>query len=288
LEDFMLKKIILIAGVFGTMATLSAVGCSSSSTTGGNGAAEGDSGSKSDSGKAKTDGGKTTGDGGAVVIGKDGGTISHFDGGGSDGGPITLGDGGVLDAPACYDVADAVSLTDVGAAVAHQNVCNTTQISGYLTACVGSGATDATCTPFMTANAACSTCIGGPSTSGATGYDYPVLVPIDSAGDVVANVAGCFAALSTGDATCKTNFPALIECEQSACTTCSSDADNSACLDYADADTAGCPSFVPVDDACNSALTTSQASGANQTACGAAAADFDTAYTAVAGTLCGP
>ena len=281
----MLRKILLVGAVVGGCTMMTAVGCSSSS----NGA----SGNTEDSGTASKDGGSSFStrdsgtikrDGGTTIV-TDGGNITHPIGS-SDGGPITFSDGGTLDAPACYDVADSVSLTGVAAPAAHQNVCTSTQISGFMTACVGSSATTTTCDTFQTANATCTTCLAGPSTSGATGYAYPATVPLDSSGDVIPNTAGCFAALSTGDAACKLSFTNEQLCEQSACASCD-DTTDSACLSYADADSAGCPSLSPTDATCLSALDAAQASSANQTACASTATDFATAYAAIAATLCG-
>ena len=277
----MLKKIVVLAGVLGSMATLAAVGCSSSSS-GATGAGS-DASSGSDSGRRGRDGGSssTTGDGGVVLTRPDGGFTS-------DGGPISLDDGGTITAPACYNLGGAVVIqTGVNAPAAHQNKCNSTQISGYMTACL-SGGTQADCDNFYAANGACATCIGGPISADAGVFDYPATIPIDSSGDVVANSSGCIAALSSGDATCKLTFNQLAECEQSACSTCSTDPDNTACLDYADADTGGCAGSFAVDSTCTTAVNTSESNTTNQTACGIGAADFATAYNAVATTMCGP
>ncbi|MGH7285545.1 MAG: hypothetical protein ACRELY_28825, partial [Polyangiaceae bacterium] len=214
----MLKKIVLVAGVLASMSILTAVGCSSSS----NGAAGGNSDGGGDGTTIKRDGG--TRDGGGTSS-RDGGGGTHPDGGfTSDGGPITLDDGGTITAPACYALSGAV-FENANAPAVHQNVCNSTQVSGFMTACLGSGtATD--CNNFYAANAACATCIGGPDSADAGAFTYPATIPVDSAGNVAANVSGCIAALSTGDATCKLAFNQLEECEQSACSTCSTDPDN--------------------------------------------------------------
>ena len=276
----MLKKIVVLAGVLGSMATLAAVGCSSSS----NGATGGgsDASSSGDSGRRGKDGGSST------TTGKDGGSVVTRPDGGftSDGGPITLGDGGTITAPACYNLSGAVVFqTGVNAPAVHQNKCNSTQISGFMTACL-SGGTQTDCDNFYSANGNCATCLAGPNSADAGAFTYPATMPIDSSGDVVANTSGCVAALSTGDATCKLTFNQLEECSGSACSTCSTDPDSTACLDYAQADTGGCAGSFAVDSTCMDAVNASAST--NGTACGVGAADFATAYNAVATTMCGP
>lgn len=228
-------------------------------------------------------------------------------GGGGEGGkdakaPIdgSGGDSG----PACYDTSGAFTYL-FGAPVAHQNVCNATQIGDFLTACFSPG-TAATCDAWHNANPNCSLCIDGfgpaPDSGvvfdagpnfdgGAANIPYPATVQVDqTTGLTSANLDGCIAALSTGDDTCKKDDCNLSVCIQSSCSTCdqADTAAQTACLNAAQGDTSanGCPSLITLDSTCQSALTASQT--ANGTACGASATTFQDQYTAVATTLCGP
>jgi hypothetical protein len=216
--------------------------------------------------------------------GSDSGVKDSGGGGNTDSGPI---------APACYDVADAVGLQTASAPVAHQNVCTTQNISDYVTACLtapdsGSSDPDAAaqaCDAFYAAHPACGLCIGGPDSADAGAYPFPVIVPVSQT-EVIPNTVGCIAALSSGTDACKLSFTEEQNCEGSACTSCTSDSDFSACTTYADQDTSGCPSFFPVDSTCTTAINA--VTSAQQTSCGSGASDFNTAYTAVATILCGP
>jgi hypothetical protein len=224
------------------------------------------------------------------------GPITGGDGSTSDAkkdGPATQGDTGPdITPPACYDISDAVGIQTASAPVAHQNVCNATQISGFLDACLPQGdagadqdAAAAACDAFYAANTACATCINGPNSADAGAFIFPVIVPVSQT-SVVPNTVGCVAALSTGDAACKLSFTEEQNCEESACSPCSSDADFSACISFADADTAGCPSFDPVDSTCLTAVNA--VSSTDQTSCGVGATTFNAAYQAVATVVCGP
>jgi hypothetical protein len=256
----MLKKSIGISAAalaFGLIGVL-ANGCSSSSTT-----------------VVAGDGGQTGGDTGV-----------------HDSGTVVLNDTGAPP-PACYDVADAVGLQTASAPVAHQNVCTSALISGYVTACLSApdaGASDpdaaaAACDAFYAANPACGLCLGGPDSADAGTYAFPAIVPVSQT-SVIPDTVGCVAALSAGTDACKLSYTEEQNCEGSACDSCTSDSDFTACLSYADTDTSGCPSFDPVDSTCTAAIAA--VTSAQQTSCGVGSTDFNTGYTAVATILCGP
>lgn len=295
----MIKKVIWMAGTLSTVMVLAAVGCSSSSssTTGGGGADSG-GGSEKDGSTSKSDGGFGGSDGGGGKkdsgttteedsgTTEDSGTGTHLDAGAdADAGPITLDDGGTVTAPACYDLGSAEYFPNATAALANQNKCNATQIAGYYTACLDTGATSTTCDAFVAANGACATCIQGP-TSGSAPFAFPVLVPLGT-DSVEVSYEACYAALSTGNAACKANVPNEAMCVDNACNTCTG-GDVTTCGDYGYADSAGCSTVAPVDTTCLDAVNTAAGDATNQTKCGADAADFQGFYTAVATTMCGP
>lgn len=309
----MLKKLGVIALVLGSCTTVMAAGCSSSSDTNGGGSSDTDAGgggSKKDGGGTSgEDGGGFTSDGGNGGKKDAGGTTNEdsgittpkgdagpvFDDGGvvkidagaadaGDAGAVMLADGG--SAPACYDVANAYAgYTNATATTAGQNLCNPTQISTFYDYYFN-GNTKV----FDTTNASnqsCQRCLIGPTSASDTSpFPYPALLQIDAAGDNVVNLAGCYAALSTGTASCNTNFTAYLMCAQSACSTCST-SDFSACLDANDADDSGCYSVDTFDATCSDAISAAEKVAANQTKCGSGKT-FQQQYTAVATTLCGP
>ena len=219
-----------------------------------------------------------------------GDSSTPLDSGKKDGDIIQPGNDAAV-APACYDFTDAVGIQTASAPKAHQGVCTAAQISDYLTACLSSGdagsdpdAAAAACDNFYATASACATCIGGPNSADAGAFVFPVIVPVSDT-EVVPNTVGCIAALSTGDDACKLSFTEEQNCEESACSPCTSDSDFSACIAYADADTAGCPSVDPVDSACTTAVNA--VSSTDQTSCGAGASSFNDAYQAVATIMCG-
>lgn len=232
-------------------------GCSSTSTSSG----PSDSGPATDSGKVKPDGGGTV-----------------------DSGP---------EAPACYDIADAIiGLNGEGAPKAAQNVCQPADIVAFRATCFGAsdaGAADAggACDDLIKANPACATCLGFPAADAGT-FPSPVLIPVDKQ-NVSVNIAGCLAAVTAGvDDACKLSFTQSSNCEGSACSSCG-DADFSACIDYADADPAGCTNSVPVDSTCATAINASGSDATLKAKCipAATGAKFDDYYALVAKTMCG-
>lgn len=230
-------------------------GCSSSSTT-----------EVSDSGTTPSDGGK-----------KDSGQVD------TDSGP---------DAPACYDIADAIiGLNGEAAPKAAQGVCQPADITAFRASCFGdSDAADSggACDDFIAAHAACATCLSGGGADVGS-FPSPAIIPVDKS-NVSVNIAGCLAAVTSGvDDACKLSFTQASNCESSACSSCSGDTDFSACLDYADADPAGCTNSVPVDSACATSINASGSDATLKAKCipTAANAGFDDYFQLVATTMCG-
>ena len=204
----------------------------------------------------------------------------------------------------CYDQTLELAL-NLAPPQAYQNVCTTAQVAAYYTACLDTGATATTCSAFTDVNGTCSQCIdgnppttadggvldAGPSADGGTFLaPYPVLVPVSqTTSEVINNIDGCIAALSTGTASCDLISDQLGNCLEATCSNCTEgdDAAQTACLNAAEADTSGCTSVYVQDSTCQAAITASQT--ANATACGASssASTFQEQYTAVANTLCG-
>ncbi|MEO8877447.1 MAG: hypothetical protein ABI461_17765 [Polyangiaceae bacterium] len=296
----MFKKIILVAGVFGTMSVMMAVGCSSSSDSAAGGGGSGtDSGAGKDGSSTKNDGGLSGGDGGSTVkdggggvhkdgggsvLPTDGGTVAHLDAGSFDGGTTTA-DGGAIEA--CYTEGDALILTSAGP-VAHQNKCNATQIASVLAGCFGGAATTATCNTALTGAPGCGQCILGSLPDGGIAPASPVTVPVDSAGDVEANLQGCAAALSTGNATCKSNFENQFVCEETVCgNNCADQASYDSCLNFASTDPGSlCLNDLPLDSTCADALNALTKTQLDS--CGYSDTTFEGAFTKVSTVLCGP
>jgi len=299
----MFKKIILVAGVFGTMSVMMAAGCSSSSNSAaGGGGSETDSGSGGKDGSTardggggfNSDGGDTTKDGGivtpkdgGVVVNPDGGIITHIDAGTGDAGTTDAGtsaDGGTV---ACYDLGVVTVDTTSTAPAAGQNVCTTTQVSAYDTACLMGTSTTTTCQAFVNdaANNGCAICLYG---ANGGGTPSPVLVG-ETATQSGINIAGCYAALSTASTTCKLTYTQQQSCEDAACLGCASNADYSACITSANNDTAstGCPAMYPLGSTCITPLNTALANTTIQTKCGSAATTTEQLITTLATTMCG-
>ncbi|MEO8874680.1 MAG: hypothetical protein ABI461_03755 [Polyangiaceae bacterium] len=222
------------------------------------------------------------------------------DGGSSD--AHVVHDAGPLDdsgPTTCYDFATAVGTSATGTPKAGQNLCTTTEVTDYLTACTGTTATAATCKTYSEAHPGCSTCMDGstPTATGDGGTDggadagavtnpYPVLIPVDST-SAVADLGACFAALSTGTADCKSAFAGYDGCVSSACSSCADQATTTACQTEADADSSGCSSIFVVDATCQTAITAAEGDATIKTKCGASATTFQDQVVAVAAVLCG-
>lgn len=302
----MLKRVVLLAGAFGTIMALAAVGCSGSSNDlvgsddGGGSDDDGstgfvDSGKRIDSGPVTTDGGgkdsgsvTTNRDAGSVIISNDAGivvdsgtTIHTLDAGEVDAGTITEPDGGTTGSCFMNSAAQQLNFTAV---LVHQNRCTPTQITEFNTACLGATATTAACNAVVAADGDCSDCLFGGNLDGGLGA-APALLPVGSNEEV--NVSGCLAGISTAPAACQTEYQEITFCADTACATCTTDNDDTSCQDFADTDPSSiCEQAFPLDSTCNDEVDAVSAGDAVND-CALGATDFTSAYTKVATTMCG-
>jgi hypothetical protein len=308
----MLKRVVLLAGAFGTIMTLAAVGCSGSSNDLVDGGDSGsgsdddgstgfvDSGKRIDSGPVTTDAGNTRDSGsvsvvrdagavivneGGVVVDTDSGTttIHPLDAGSAviDAGTVVEVDGGTTGS--CFNNSAALELTAT-APLAHQNRCTSTQISAFNASCLESGATTSGCNAVVAADPDCADCLFGGNIDGGVGV-APALLPVNGLEQI--NIDGCLVAISGAPAACALQYQQLAFCGATTCATCVSDNDNNSCLTFSETDpSAVCATDFPVDATCAgyvNALTLGQSES-----CAYGATDFSTAYTTIATTMCGP
>lgn len=215
-------------------------------------------------------------------------TTSDGTGGGGEGGSGTGGDatttsnvsttsgtGGGTVAPACYD--DGAALDAPGATTeVGQNVCASTQVSGFFAACIGEGATNETCTAFDgdTANAECLDCILGTAADGLS----PALIATQTS--VYLNTFACQAA-AMNLPQCGPQVSDIVFCAQTACGDCEADADFNACIDWA-LGTEGICGDLPLDAACEPVLAV-ETLDPRCTGSG-----FEAGYNNIANYFCGP
>jgi hypothetical protein len=309
----MLKRVVLLAGAFGTIMTLAAVGCSGSSNDLVSGGDSGsgdddndattsftDSGKRIDSGPVVTDGGtkdsgsvSVTHDGGGtlvndsgIVVQTDSGTspIQTIDAGSAviDSGTVVEPDGGTTGS--CF-VNSAAQQLDVSAPVAGQNRCTPTQISTFNTACLGATATTAACNALVAADGDCADCLFGGNPDGGVGT-APALLPVGGGEQV--NFNGCIAAISTAPSDCKLQYQEITFCAATTCSTCTTDTSSSSCLDFSETDpSAACATDFPLTSECDTEVEGSVSALDANSKCAEDAVDFTTAYTAIATTICG-
>lgn len=99
-----------------------------------------------------------------------------------------------------------------------QNVCSTTQITGFYDACLTPPISMTTCQAFVQANGNCAPCLQSQDTDAKAA----AIVWHEQDRYWTVNVAGCIA-LATGDASaqgCGATYGAAIACRQSSCNAC--------------------------------------------------------------------
>jgi hypothetical protein len=99
-----------------------------------------------------------------------------------------------------------------------QNVCLTSDISGYYAACLTPPIAQATCNAFIAAHSACSACLATTDTAPTAG----AIVWHENDAYWTVNVAGCIAR-ATGDPSgtgCGASYAAAIACRQQSCNAC--------------------------------------------------------------------
>jgi hypothetical protein len=97
--------------------------------------------------------------------------------------------------------------------------CTSTQISGFESACVASGATASNCSMWASANSACAGCIVQGSDAGATQTGAIIFNAMGA--PVSGNVPGCVALEdSMGGPACAEVLEPVMQCVAAACGTC--------------------------------------------------------------------
>jgi len=297
----MLKKIVLLAGTFGTVMAMAAVGCSGTSndlvggadsgSDDGDGSIRKDGGLGSKDGGTKIDGSVVTTDGGPVIV-RDGGTLIVVDAGTTihtlDAGSAVIDSGTVVEADggttgSCFVNSAAMEL-DVSPPLAGQNRCTPTQITTFNTACLGATATTAACDALIAADGNCADCLFGGNPDGGFGT-APVLLPVGDLEQV--NFDGCLAAISTAPDACKLEYQEISFCAATTCSTCTTDVSDLSCLQFSETDpSAACAQDFPLDETCADEVGAVTETDANNR-CAQDALDFTTAYTITATTMCG-
>jgi len=202
-------------------------------------------------------------------------------GGGTGGNGVTVGNGGSTNSagggtPDCYDESAALKAYGDTATVG-QNVCSSTVVADFFTACLDMGADMTTCGAWEDANADCETCIFGADATAPTG-NSPVLLQTDMS--VYLNSYACEAA-ALGLPQCALPASQLIFCAQTACGACEADADFSSCIDYSiGAD--GICADIEVPTECEPVLNADMLDPKCD------GADFEGAYNNIANYFCGP
>jgi hypothetical protein len=179
----------LPVGALAALLVPTLTGCPSGSTT-----VDSDAGAYADG-----DGAIVEGDGSVIVI-IDGGVLPV-----SDGGPCAV----LSTVPASEEPAYAK-------VVAQPNACSASQISGFVSSCIGGTASGSGCNAFQV----------DPSNSACMGCLFPAMAPntggvlLDSSGSNIigANIPGCIAlADPSGGPACAAAYTPLVECEWEAC-----------------------------------------------------------------------
>jgi hypothetical protein len=196
----MTRRLLISASILALTA-----GCSSSSS-GTTPAA--DSGTTENDSSMAVDTGTTSDDGGTT----DTGTITQ-----GDTGTVNNGDSGTAEAGPPCTAATTVSGLAGYESVSQQSVCTSTQITAAVAACFGSGGSQAKCTAWQTANAACAACAVPPN--GADGGAPPNnagILCIDAVNECFVNVDGCVQ-IKDGNSTCAAADEQLTACVYTAC-----------------------------------------------------------------------
>jgi hypothetical protein len=188
----------------------------------------------------------------------------------STGSGSSSGAGQTADAAACVpaDVPNG-NVPPYVAVVGMAKSCDMTQISGFISSCVTSGATSNGCEQWANANSTCAACIvqgtdAGPAETGA------ILFDTNSSGmesPASANVPGCIAiADPTNGPACATQLEPLMQCVALACPMCADQTSFSNCEKAARASNGTCGGYSSMADSPCSADMAS--SGVAVTQCG--------------------
>ncbi len=252
------------------LALAAVTGCSSSSSNNsdsgaGNGA---DSSTGSDSGGGSDTGTTPTDDGGTG--GGDTGTTPVVDSGTppmDDSGPPA--EAGPATCPAAFSAGDLQPFVPVNQVI---GACTATQISGYLTACDSTTATQTTCTNFFNdaANANCLSCLDGAPVDAGTVTNTGARLFAGMAW--TANTPGCIAlADPDGGTACATAQNSRFQCELITCGQCTTQAEFTSCQNAVLATGGACATYT---DATQCAADFADG-GARSTSCGTTAAIFN-------------
>jgi hypothetical protein len=124
--------------------------------------------------------------------------------------------------------------------------CSGTDISGYITACDSTSATNSTCnTWFTSAPAACANCLVGPTTGGDPGNPTGQGgIWVDASGqNIGANVPGCLD--KEGQNACATAYQSFVECLFSAgCGQCTDQTSFNSCQTTVTATGGACKTYL--------------------------------------------
>ena len=162
-------------------------------------------------------------------------------------------------APTCTPTKGAFTAQYVPPAPFKQAACSDAQIDAFYTACLASPIDAATCTAFVGANGACSSCLQSQETDATYG---PVIWHASNK-YYTTNVAGCIANAEHDTTTtgCAASYQAILQCNETACEACFAGANGSfanfvscqqaaikdVCLTYADDERVKCNTVLHPD-----------------------------------------
>jgi len=176
---------------------------------------------------------------------------SPFNAGSNSGGSSTGSSNGVLggssgpsqsgDAGPCMPLSSVPStnLPSYATVVPMAGACNSMQMSGFMSACVGQGATRDNCVSWAKSNSMCAECIIQSTDAGVT--ETGAILFSSMGGPVGGNVPGCIAlADPTNGPACAVQFEPVIQCVALACAECADQQSFSNCEAAARATTGAC------------------------------------------------
>ncbi len=246
----MLRRILISTSILTIAASFSfAQGCSSSSGGGTTSSSGSSSGSENDAtGSSSGVSGSSSGTGDDATGSSSGTSSGSGSSGGADGPDMCTAP--LSTVPASTIPGYMPVMQTIGA-------CAATDISGYITACDSTTATNTTCnTWFTSAPAACATCLVGPTTGGDPGNPTGQgAIWVDNAGqNIGANVPGCLDKQAMN--ACAVAYQNAIECIFSAgCGDCMDQTSFNSCQNTVLAKGGGCNSYVaPVQNSCGADL----------------------------------
>jgi len=200
--------------------------------------------------------------GGPIQTGSSGGTgnpSGSSSGVNQAGGPS--GDGGAC-TPASVQTSNLPPYTPVMEMI---GACTSTQISGFLSACIGSGSSANNCSMWANANGSCAGCIVQGSDAGAT--QTGAIIFTGSGAPLSGNVPGCIALVdANAGPQCATQLEPLMQCLALACGSCSDQTSFSNCEAASKANGGPCGSLAAsAESPCSSYLGSN---GLGVTKCG--------------------